>query len=1237
MPLDATPVLSVLDRVTDDNGNPVSGAVLYFYEAGTSTAKTVYADAGLSVSLGVTVTCDASGYPTSNGTTRTLIYVGTASYKVIVKTSTGTTIATHDNIPGAPDIPDAQEVALPETPVVSRTSNYTILSTDQGKLINADCTSGTIALTLPSAVTVGDGWRVGVRHAGTANVVTVRSIAAHTIASPGQSSATSHSLIGRGHTRWYVSDGAGWTVDSEVPPLMGGPLPWFKVQDRLTAPPASPVGGNRYIINGTPTGTWATLSFAEHDVAESDGNGSWFKYTPAAGWLAYVVDEDLVTQHDGTEWDDWDNVRAPNTSIEKSLFAVNALPAGTNGGTNTATTWTNLALNTTAANTITGASHNTGAYTVTLPNGNYRVTARAAFYQTGATLIRFKSGSTATELLSETMYIPTGTDAMAHVELSGVISVGGASETFSLQYFTGTSKASSGLGLALSVPGVVERYVTLEITDIASQQGPTGAQGPQGDGGLDAAYSYKWVTATTGDPGTGAIRGNNATIASITQIALSETDYQSTGLASVIDSWDDSTSSIKGTLKLAKEGATNNFWSFKITGTSTDHGTYRSFPVTYVASGGTLANNDICALLFIEKGDIGDPGTTTPDPSGLSVLARTTIAKNDKVLVYDVSASATKVYYPSNYPVFNVDNPEFGAVGDGVTDDAGAFDAAYAAAVAAGGGIVEASAKSYAVSHLPNLAGFGVTLRGAGRYATYIKYTATTGDCLTIDGNYCAVEDLTFTPTVRKTSGFAIRIAAGKGNAIRRVATVYEYNGVAVTASSNIANAEIDGLEVLYALGDYAVVTYGASGSAGVFGLTLEHVSTNNPWPGTIGTAGTRKAWATSTVYSLNDVVSVNGRVYQCTTGGTSSGAGTGPSGLPAGSDPASAFSGTITDGTAAWKFVHKVGLTGLAVDNYANSIRTNGDVAFLNPYYGIVIADTAATGSSYPRYFHFYNVEVDHPYSDAINLGAGSAVFLSTCWLGYSLTGNGVTIAAGFTGEFAMATTKCVGHWSNGVQLAAGPIGTIVTASYLDDNAQAGSGLGYGFLAQAGATDFSVVGNHCGNGTDPTFTNNQAYGVAVAAGASDRYAITGNIVNGNVTGGVSDGGTGTDKEVFGNPGATGGFFRAKGTVVKTEAALTLANGVNSDVALPEGSFITITGPTGGFSVTGFASPVNGREITLYNSTSQNMTITNDATSTAANRILTLTGADVALTGTSLARFVYSAVSSRWILTGTQG
>lgn len=109
------------------------------------------------------------------------------------------------------------------------------------------------------------------------------------------------------------------------------------------------------------------------------------------------------------------------------------------------------------------------------------------------------------------------------------------------------------------------------------------------------------------------------------------------------------------------------------------------------------------------------------------------------------------------------------------------------------------------------------------------------------------------------------------------------------------------------------------------------------------------------------------------------------------------------------------------------------------------------------------------------------------------------------------------------------------------------------------------------------------------------------------------------------------------GGLLLTEGSLTLANGANTDVAVPTGTIVAVTGPTGAFSINGFVAPSSGRVLIIYNPTAQNMTITNDATSTAANRIYTLTGADVALTGTSLAGFYYSATSSRWILMFTQG
>ena len=101
--------------------------------------------------------------------------------------------------------------------------------------------------------------------------------------------------------------------------------------------------------------------------------------------------------------------------------------------------------------------------------------------------------------------------------------------------------------------------------------------------------------------------------------------------------------------------------------------------------------------------------------------------------------------------------------------------------------------------------------------------------------------------------------------------------------------------------------------------------------------------------------------------------------------------------------------------------------------------------------------------------------------------------------------------------------------------------------------------------------------------------------------------------------------------------SFTASNGANNNITLPNKSFIRVTGPTGAFNITGIAKPDNpdGRVVILYNTTSQNMTITNDATSTAANRILTNTGSDVATTGTGIVSLIYSVTDARWILLTT--
>lgn len=100
-----------------------------------------------------------------------------------------------------------------------------------------------------------------------------------------------------------------------------------------------------------------------------------------------------------------------------------------------------------------------------------------------------------------------------------------------------------------------------------------------------------------------------------------------------------------------------------------------------------------------------------------------------------------------------------------------------------------------------------------------------------------------------------------------------------------------------------------------------------------------------------------------------------------------------------------------------------------------------------------------------------------------------------------------------------------------------------------------------------------------------------------------------------------------------------LVNGANNDVNLllttnPRGVKLQ-AGPTAAFSITGIVSSSNGRQLSIWNDTGQALTITNEsASSSAANRITTLTGANVVFLAAGILHLIYDAGSSRWIVIG---
>src|SRR6185369_4212416 len=86
----------------DGNGNPMSGALLYFYQTGTTTPQNTYTDSGLGTPNANPVVADSNGlFPP--------IYLSSGpDYKMILKTSAGVTVATRDPVESptaAPTLP----------------------------------------------------------------------------------------------------------------------------------------------------------------------------------------------------------------------------------------------------------------------------------------------------------------------------------------------------------------------------------------------------------------------------------------------------------------------------------------------------------------------------------------------------------------------------------------------------------------------------------------------------------------------------------------------------------------------------------------------------------------------------------------------------------------------------------------------------------------------------------------------------------------------------------------------------------------------------------------------------------------------------------------------------------------------------------------------------------------------------------------------------------------------------
>lgn len=119
-------------------------------------------------------------------------------------------------------------------------------------------------------------------------------------------------------------------------------------------------------------------------------------------------------------------------------------------------------------------------------------------------------------------------------------------------------------------------------------------------------------TADT-DPGTGKLRFNNATQNLATVLRADVISADTADYTKSLDTFDASTSTVKGTLRLVKVGDARKYLLYNVTARSAPIG-YRNITVAPIdfSSANPFVNGDSVLMFFQRNGDKGDKGDTGP-------------------------------------------------------------------------------------------------------------------------------------------------------------------------------------------------------------------------------------------------------------------------------------------------------------------------------------------------------------------------------------------------------------------------------------------------------------------------------------------------------------------------------------------------------------------------------------------------------------------------------------------------
>lgn len=475
---------------------------------------------------------------------------------------------------------------------------------------------------------------------------------------------------------------------------------------------------------------------------------------------------------------------------------------------------------------------------------------------------------------------------------------------------------------------------------------------------------------------------------------------------------------------------------------------------------------------------------------------------------------------------------------------------------AGGGGVVRLSRRSYTLnSPITFTALNNVRIVGAGSSSsgTMLREAFTSGDAITFSNcQHCELRDVDFWPTVRKTSGYSVKLTGGSFACRVDIRSDFGWNGLLIDGATETRWRLVS----RYMLGTVGALFTGTEGSRSFRAICEDQIS-DNPFPvaSPLALSGNKKTFTGGMSLALGDHFVANDAIWQCTQAGTAGASA--PSGYPAGTSPESVFTTDIDNGTAKVRFVCHDALTHIIHDSWAYSLVL-GYAALLNGARGFAMEDSADTGTSYPVWTFALNLECDNNYFVGCDLAHGEGFFgAGINWIGSCKTGNGLLIGPDHRGNVVFGEgTRCMGNAQHGGLRQAGPVDVRFDGAEFADNSAEASGVYHGLRIAPEAVDTHITGGRYGDSVAVS-GNAQGYGISIGIDC-EKTSIIGALVRGNTTGPIDVGSGQVDLMIEACPGYNNEASASEVSVGASPWTYTNASGAKQNMIVTGGTVSSI-------------------------------------------------------------------------------